>query len=51
MPYKLQQIPGKALYFVVSKETGKKHSTHPMLYDQAIKQMRALYYAMRNEKK
>ena len=56
MPYKLRKVPKKDLYWVVSKETGKKHSKEGLPLEQAKAQMRALYaaeggYEMRGEGK
>lgn len=43
MPYKLRKAPGKELYWVVNKETGKKHSKDPISKEDAKAQMKALY--------
>jgi hypothetical protein len=43
MPYKLRKAPKKDLYWVVSTETGKKHSTDPIPKTRAEAQMRLLY--------
>jgi hypothetical protein len=43
MPYKLRKAPKRELYWVVSKETGDKHSNEPLPKDRAKAQMRALY--------
>jgi hypothetical protein len=43
MPYKLRKCPNKDLYWVVNKETGKKHSKDGLPKEQAKAQMRALY--------
>ncbi len=43
MPYILRKKPLHNLYWVVNKETGKKHSYEPLDRETAIKQMRALY--------
>ena len=45
MPYKLRKVPKKDLYWVVSKETGRKHSKEGLPLEQAKAQMRALYAA------
>ena len=45
MPYKLRKAPNKDLFWVVSKETGKKHSQEPLPRARAEAQMRALYAA------
>lgn len=42
MPYKLRKAPKKALYWVVTTETGKKHSKLPISMDKAKAQMRIL---------
>ena len=42
MPYKLRKAPKKALYWVVTTETGKKHSKLPIPMDKAKAQMRIL---------
>ena len=44
MPYDLVRVSPNG-YFVETKETGRRHSKQPLPYDQAIKQMRALYAA------
>lgn len=41
MPYKI--VKQKGGYFVVTKETGKKHSNKPLTKKEAESQMRALY--------
>jgi hypothetical protein len=43
MPYKLRKAPKKDLYWVVNKETGKKHSKEPLPKETAVAQMKALY--------
>lgn len=43
MPYKLRKAPKRDLYWVVNKETGKKHSKDPLPKERALAQMRALY--------
>jgi len=43
MPYKLRKSPGKNLYWVVSTETGRKHSILPLPLKRAEAQMKALY--------
>lgn len=43
MPYKLRKAPNRELYWVVNKETGKKHSKDPLPKETALAQMRALY--------
>ena len=43
MPYKLRKAPNRDLYWVVNKETGKKHSNEPLPLERAKAQMRALY--------
>ncbi len=45
MPYKLRKVPKKDLFWVVSKETGRKHSKEGLPKDRAKAQMRALYAA------
>ena len=47
--YKLRKVPKRELYWVVSKETGKKHSKEPLPLERAKAQMRALYVAMKKE--
>ena len=42
MPYKLRKAPNKPLYWVVTIETGKKHSKDPISMDKAKAQMRVL---------
>jgi hypothetical protein len=46
MPYKLRKAPKRDLYWVVSTETGKKHSKEPIQKDKAEAQMRLLYMKM-----
>ena len=46
MPYKLRKARGQNLYWVISEETGKKHSLEPLSLDVAEKQLKALYYEM-----
>lgn len=43
MPYKLMKKRGQDLYWVVSKESGKKHSEEPITKKKAEAQMRLLY--------
>jgi len=43
MPFKLRKAPKRDLYWVVNKETGKKHSKDPLPKERALAQMRALY--------
>ena len=43
--YKLRKAPKRELYWVVNKETGKKHSKDPIPLDRAKSQMKALYSA------
>lgn len=43
MPYKLQKLRGKELYFVVNKLTGKKYSADPLTKSKAEAQLKALY--------
>jgi hypothetical protein len=50
MPYKLRKAPNRELYWVVSKETGDKHSKEPLPKPRAEAQMRALYRAEGLEK-
>ena len=47
MPYKLRKAPKKALYWVVTTETGKKHSKLPIPMDKAKAQMRILESALK----
>lgn len=49
MPYELKKARGG--YYVVTEETGKKHSKKPLSKDTAERQMKALYYAMGGKKK
>ena len=42
MPYKLRKAPKKELYWVITIETGKKHSKLPIPLDKAQAQMRVL---------
>jgi len=43
MPWKLRKAPNRDLYWVVTKDTGKKHSKEPLPKEDAEAQMRALY--------
>jgi hypothetical protein len=45
MPYSLRKVPKKDLYWVVNKETGKKHSKEGLPKEKAEAQRRALYAA------
>lgn len=47
MPYKLRKAPRKDLYWVVTIETGKKHSKDPIPKDKAKAQMRILESALK----
>lgn len=49
MPYKLRKAPGRDLYWVVSIDTGKKHSKDPITKEKAEAQMRVLIAAMGEE--
>lgn len=49
MPYFLRKSPRRNLYWVVSRDTGAKHSKDPMPLKKAQAQMRALYVAMGKE--
>lgn len=42
MPYKLRKAPNRDLYWVVTIETGKKHSKQPISMEKAKAQMRIL---------
>jgi hypothetical protein len=46
MPYKLRKAPNKQLYWVITTETGKKHSKLPIPLDKAKAQMRILEAAL-----
>lgn len=46
MPYKLRKAPNKELYWVITIETGKKHSKLPISLDKAKAQMRILESAL-----
>jgi len=43
MPYRLRKAPKRDLYWVVSTETGKKHSNEPLPRERAEAQIKALY--------
>ena len=45
MPYKLRKAPNRDLYWVVSKDSGMKHSEEPLPRARAEAQMKALYAA------
>ena len=46
MPYKLRKAPKRELYWVITTETGKKHSKLPIALDKAKAQMRILEAAL-----
>ena len=46
MPYKLRKAPNKLLYWVVTIETGKKHSKDPIPMEKAKAQLRILESAL-----
>ena len=46
MPYKIRKAPKKELYWVITIETGKKHSKLPIPLDKAKAQMRILETAL-----
>jgi hypothetical protein len=46
MPYKLRKAPKRELYWVVTTETGKKHSKEPIPKDKAKAQLRVLEAAL-----
>lgn len=47
MPYKLRKAPKRDLYWVVTIETGKKHSKDPISKDKAKAQLRILESALK----
>jgi hypothetical protein len=49
MPYELHRVPKG--YYVVTKETNKKHSNKPLPKERAEAQMRALYYHVKDARK
>lgn len=49
MPYKLRKAPGHDLYWVISVNTGAKHSKDPLPLDRARRQMVALNIAHARE--
>jgi len=49
MPYKLRKAPGKELYWVITIDTGKKHSKLPVPKEKAEAQMRILTLALGEE--
>lgn len=48
MPYTLRRAPRTNLFWVVS-DTGRHMSKDPMPYESAVRQMRALYAAMKRK--
>ena len=50
MPYKLRKAPNKALYWVITIETGKKHSKLPISLEKAKAQLRILESALTGER-
>jgi hypothetical protein len=51
MPYKLRKAPKKELYWVVTTETGKKHSKDPIPLEKAKAQRRILESALGSKNK
>lgn len=49
MPYKLRKAPRRELYWVVTKDSGMKHSKEPIPLKKARAQMKALYRSMKLE--
>ena len=49
MPYKLRKAPNRNLYWVVTSETGKKHSKDPIPIEKAKAQMRVLESVLAKE--
>lgn len=43
MPFYLRKAPNRKLFWVVSKDTGKKFSKEPLSEEKAKAQQRALY--------
>jgi hypothetical protein len=41
MPFKLEQV-GKDNFFVITKDTGRRHSLHPLTHDKARAQLYVL---------
>jgi hypothetical protein len=41
MPFRIDKV-GKDQYYVVTIDTGKKHSNHPISHDKALAQFRIL---------
>lgn len=41
MPFKLEQVR-KDKYYVITKDTGKRHSLHPLTHDKARAQLYVL---------
>jgi hypothetical protein len=50
MPFEIQKA-GKDSYYVVTIDTGKKHSSRPIPYEKALAQLQILESAYRKEKK
>ena len=50
MPYELRKSPNKELYWVIS-DKGKHMSKDPLPRERTIKQMRALYFNVKDIKK
>lgn len=51
MPYEIESSPVGRGYFVVTKDTRRKHSKLPLTRKKAIGQMRALYVAVKDADK
>ena len=49
MPYKLRKAPKRDLYWVMTSETGKKHSKDPIPLEKAKAQMRVLESVLKKE--
>jgi hypothetical protein len=49
MPFRLKKCRGKDLYWVITTDTGKKHSIEPLPKERAEAQMKALYINTMNE--
>lgn len=43
MPWHIRKSSTGKGYYVVTTSTGQKHSSHPLDFDTATKQLRALY--------
>jgi hypothetical protein len=51
MPYELESTPSGRGYFVITKDTGRRHSKLPLTRKKAIGQLKALYVRVKDADK